>query len=149
MELMPIVDQVTDGMVQYSKDQGAVLLKAGATQAVEALKRMFVKVLDRVRKKDPRTAEKFAENPEGYQAPLKDLLQEEAAADPDFLAELKALLEEVKAESKAAGISYEGTVSGSGALSQGEGATSAGAGGIAVGGNAGGIRQVNKGKSGE
>ena len=96
-------------------------------------------VLERVKKVDPRTAQKYPENPEGYKAPLTDVLDVAVQADADLAAKLKALLEEyeeaVKEYAAATGTSYQANLTDSGAIAQGAGAVAAGAGGVAVGGD--------------
>jgi len=103
---------------------------------------MFGLVLERVRKVDPRTADKFPENPEGYQVPMRDMLQETVEADPDFAAELKALVkdydEAAQAHAAATGTSYNAILEGSGAIAQGKGSVAASGGSVVVGENVGG-----------
>ena len=57
---------------KYALDQGASLLADAGQGARDAAGRLFAKVMDRL-KADPaeaRNAERFASNPEGYQAVL-------------------------------------------------------------------------------
>ena len=138
----PITLTVVTILGKYALDKGVELGKAVGPKALDTAKEMFGMVLERVRKVDPRTADKFPDNPEGYQAPMKDVLQEAVEADPDFAAELKARLEEYKEATREyaaqTGQSYEALLEGSGAIAQGAGATAAGAGGVAIGGSVGG-----------
>jgi hypothetical protein len=138
----PITVSVVTILGRYALDKGTELGKAVGPKALDTAKEMFEMVLERVRKVDPRTADKFPENPEGYQVPMKDVLQETVESDPDFAAELRALVEDyeeaAKAHAAASGTSYSATLQGSGAIAQGEGATAASGGSVAVGGNVGG-----------
>ena len=124
---------------KYALDKGVELGKEVGPKALGTVKEMFGMVLDRVKKTDRRTAEKFPENPEGYQAPLADVVGEIAKGDPKFADQLKAMLaqyEEARKEYPAtAGTSYQAQAGDSSALAQGAGAVAAALGGIAVGGD--------------
>lgn len=109
---------------KYALDKGAELGKAIGPQALDTAQEMFAMVLARVRTVDPRTADKFPDNPEGYQAPMKDVLQETLAADPDFAAALKARLEAYEravqtGQHNAAHLEGDGAILGAGALQVG------------------------------
>jgi hypothetical protein len=135
----PVVTSIVIILGKYALDKGAELGKAVGPRALDTAKEMFEMVLDRVRRVDPRTADKFAENPAGYQTPMEHVLHETVEADPDFAVEMKALLkdyERAKEEYVAAsGPSYDATLEGSGAIAQGEGAVAAGERGVAIGGS--------------
>ncbi len=49
-------------------------------------------VLEQVKAIDPRTAQKYPDNPTGYAAPLNDVLDELLAANQDFVTQLKTML---------------------------------------------------------
>lgn len=132
----PITSSIVIVLGKYALDKGAELATKVGPKALEAAKEMFQTVLERVKRTDPRTVEKFPGNPEGYNAPLTDSLNEVMETDPDFAAQLKALLEQYEKEAQehaaATGTSYQATVKGSGAIAQ-EGSVAAGEGGVAVG----------------
>jgi len=135
----PITVSVVTILGKYALDKGTELGKAVGPKALDTAKEMFGMVLERVRREAPRTARKFPEDPEGYKAPMMDVLQETREADPDFAAELRAMLEayEERAQEHAAasGRSYQAALEGDGAIAQGEGATAAGKGATVVRGH--------------
>ena len=127
----PLTTAVVTILGKYAVDKGASLLKEAGQAAADAAGKLFQKVMERL-KADPaeaRNAERFEKNPEAYQAPIADAVDEKVKSDADFAAQLKALLAEYE---KAASVSI--TQTGSGAVATG-GSVAAGAGGIAVGGN--------------
>ena len=134
----PFITPIVLVLGKYALDKGAELGKEVGPQALEKVKEMFGLALERVKRVDARAAQKFPDNPEGYQTPLADALTEAAQADPAFAAQLKDLLAKYEAAAKehatATGTSYRATLTGSGAIAQGPGAVAAGAGGVAVGG---------------
>jgi len=143
----PIITPIVIVLGKYALDKGVELAKEVGPKALETAKEMFTVALDRLRRSPDGkfVADKFEESPETYQKPLEEEIVKAVQADPDFVAQLKALLaqyEEAAREHAAeSGTSYQATVIGSGAIAQGEGAVAAGAGGIAVGGDVrGGIR---------
>ena len=130
----PLTSTVVTLLGKYAIDKGASLLKEAGQAAADAAGKLFQKVMDRL-KADPaeaKNAERFEQNPEGYQAPVADAVDEKVKSDPDFAAQLQALLEEFDKAQKAAGVSIVNT--GSGAVAT-QGGVAAGAGGVAVGGN--------------
>ena len=135
----PLIVSVVTILGKYALDKGVELGKAVGPQALETVRSMFGMVLAKVRKTAPRTAEKFPENPEGYEAPMQDVLQETLEADPDFAAALKRHLETyqeaAKAYAAASGTSYRASLEGEGAIAQGEGATAAGKGATVIQGD--------------
>lgn len=135
----PITTSIVIILGKYALDKGVELGKEVGPTALEKAKEMFGIVLEHVKGVAPRTAQKFPENPEGYKAPLTDILDEAVQADADLAAKLKALLEEYEAAAKehaaAMGTRYQAILTGSGAIAQGPGATAAGASGVAVGGD--------------
>lgn len=98
-----------------------------------------------LKKEDPKTAERFPKDPEGYKTPARDTLKEAAEADPSLAEELKKLLAEYQSAAEKAGIAQTATVIGDGAVNQGDGSAAAGAGGMAVSGNVGGNISVGSG----
>jgi hypothetical protein len=135
----PLIVSVVTLLGKYALDKGVELGKAVGPQALETVRSMFGMVLAKVRQTDPRTAEKFPKNPEGYEAPMQDVLQETLQADPDFAAALKTHLETyqevAKAYATASGTSYQASLKGDGAIAQGPGATAAGQGGMIIQGD--------------
>jgi hypothetical protein len=112
---------------------------------------MFTAVLDRLRKepKGEVLAEGFEEDPQTYEKPVEKELEKEMLADPEFAAQLQALLEQyeeaAKEHAEATGRVYQATVSGSGAVAQ-DGSVAAGAGGVAVGRDVHGGVHVSRGR---
>jgi hypothetical protein len=125
-----MIDPLTASIVvilgKYALDKGVELGKEVGPKALETGKEIFQLVLGRVKKVDPRTAQKYSDNPEGYKVPLNDVLAELLQQEPDFAAKLKALVDQYEAEAKeyaaAAGVSYQANQTGDGLLVQGEGA---------------------------
>ena len=138
-----MIDPLTASIVvilgKYALDKGVELGKEVGPKALETGKAIFELVLGRVKRVDPRTAQKYPDNPDGYKAPLTDSVAELLKTDTDFAASLKALLADYEAAAKehaaTAGVSYQAALKGSGAIAQGTGAVAAGKGGIAVGGD--------------
>lgn len=91
-------------------------------------------VLAQVKAIDPRTAQRYPQNPAGYQAPLQDALAELLAADRGLVARLDTLLAQYEPPERTG---YQATVTGSGAVAQGPGAMAGGKGSV-VGSSAGG-----------
>ena len=125
---------------KYALDRAGELGKEVGPKALEAVKEIFTAVLERLRK-DPRgevLADGFEEDPEIYQKPVEKELAKEVAADPDFAAQLQALMDRYEQAARehatATGSTYTATLSGSGAIAQ-EDSVAAGAGGVAVRGD--------------
>jgi len=151
----PLTSTIVTLLGKYAVDKGASLLKEAGQAAAEAAGKLFQKVMDRL-KADPteaKNAERFEQNPEGYQAPIADAVDEKVKSDPDFAAELKALLAEFEQAKSAASVAATsagsgaaaaggGVAAGEGGIAAGAGAAAAGAGGVAaainIGGSAGG-----------
>ena len=137
----PITISIVTVLGKYALDKAGELGKEVGPKALETAREMFGMVLERLRR-DPKgevIAGEFEQDPETYQKPVEKGLAEATQADPDFGAQLKALLtqyeEAAKEHAAATGTSYQATLSGSGAIAQGTGAVAAGAGGVAVGGD--------------
>jgi hypothetical protein len=135
----PLTVTVVTILGKYAIDKGVELGRAVGPQALDTAKEIFKMVLERVKKEEPRTAEKFPENPEGYQAPMQDVLEETVESDREFAAQLRRLVEEYKAAKASyqsdSGTSYEAKLKGSGAIAQGAGASATGERGVSVGGD--------------
>ena len=130
----PLTTAVVTILGKYAIDKGASLLKEAGKGVADAAGRLFDKVMQRL-KADPaeaKNAERFETNPQGYEQPVADAVEEKMKSDPSFAAELKALLDAFAAAQKTAGVTIVNT--GSGAVAT-QGGAAAGAGGVAVGGN--------------
>ena len=149
MDIDLIVKPVMDVMEKMARDGGEALMKAGGARAAAAGKALFDRVMGLLKKEDPKTAERFPKNPEGYKTPASDTLKEAVEAEPSLADELKKLLAEYQSAAEKAGVAQTATVIGDGAVAQGNGATAAGAGGMAVGGNVGGNISVGSGTGNE
>ncbi len=106
----PLTTAVVTILGKYAIDKGASLLKEAGKGVAEAAGRLFDKVMQRL-KADPaeaKNAERFETNPQGYQQPVADAVEDKMKSDPAFAAELKALLEELKRAESAAGIVISG-----------------------------------------
>ncbi len=126
----PLTTAVVTILGKYAVDKGAGLLKEAGQAAADAAGKLFQKVMERL-KADPaeaKNAERFEKTPEAYQAPIADAVDEKVKSDPDFAAQLKALLEEFQKAAGTASTSI-GDV-GSGAVAT-QGSVAAGAGGVA------------------
>lgn len=103
----PFTAAVVTVLGKYAIDKGATLLKEAGQAAADASARLFHKVMERL-KADPveaKNVERFEKNPEGYKQPIADAVEEQIKADPDFAAQLKALLEEIERAERTAGMS--------------------------------------------
>ncbi len=128
----PLTSAIVTILGKYAVDKGASLLKEAGQAAADAAGKLFQKVLDRL-KADPteaKNAERFEKNPEAYQAPIADAVDEKVKSEPDFAAELKALLEEFQKAERAAGVSI--TTTGATATASSGGAA---VGSISIGGS--------------
>src|SRR5512139_423892 len=106
----PLTQQIVDVLTRYAIDKGVTLAKEAGQAAVDAAARLFRKVLDRL-KQDPaeaKNAQRFENNPAGYAAPIADAVDEALQADPDFAAELEALLSEYR-QAAAVNVIHTGT----------------------------------------
>lgn len=132
----PITASIVIILGKYALDKGVELGKEVGPKALETAKEMFQVVLERIGKKKPETAAEFPQDPETYEKPLAGAVEAEAQADPDFKAQLEALLaryeELAKAHAAAAGTAYQATHTGTGDVMQNV-TVSAGDGGVAVG----------------
>jgi len=139
----PLTPIVIGVLTKFATDHGADILKKAGQATADAAGKVFNGVMNKL-KGDPRfgwIAEQFAKDPEAYKAPVTDAVEEQIKADPNFAAEMKALIESFDKAQQAAGVTIVNT--GSGAVAT-QGGVAAGAGGMAVGGNvSGGIVMGN------
>jgi hypothetical protein len=133
MTIDPLTVLVVDVLGRYAVDKGASLLKEAGQAAAFAASRLFAIVLTRLKgdPADAKNAQRFEENPEGYRTPITDAIAEAMRADPDFGAQLSALLQEYQ---RAASSHASAVQMGSGVVAT-QGGIAAGEGGVAVGGN--------------
>ena len=94
----PLTRQIVDVLTRYAIDKGATLAKEAGQAAVDVAARLFHKALDRLKQNpaEAKNTQRFENNPTGYAAPIADALDEAQKADPDFAAELRALLSEYR-----------------------------------------------------
>ena len=134
----PLAASIIIILGKYALDKGLELGKEVGPKALDTAKEIFTTVLHRLRKepKGAVLAEGFEEDPETYQKPVEKELEKEVAADPDFAAQLQALMEQYEQAAKehaaATGKVYQATLTGSGAIAQ-DHSVAAGRGGVAVG----------------
>jgi hypothetical protein len=152
----PLTTSIVVILGKYALDKGVELGREAGPQALEAAKEMFALALERLRRepKGELIAGEFEKDPQTYQKPLEKALGAELQADPDFAAQLKALLaryEQAAQPSRRistgggayvegdvhAGtfigrdrVSHAAEVHGPGAIAQGPGAVAAGEGGV-------------------
>jgi hypothetical protein len=142
MTIDPLIMLVVDVLGKYVIDKGATLLKEAGQSAVQAAAKLFEQVMNRL-KADPaetKNAERFEQNPEAYRAPIADALAEKVKNDPDFAAQVAALLKEYE-RTLSTGVSSISVRSGAAAM---QGGVAAGEGGVAIVGNVqGGITRNN------
>lgn len=140
----PLTASIIAILGKYALDKGLELGKEVGPKALETAKEMFQIVLERIGKKKPETAAEFPKDPDAYEKPLANAVDAEVQADPDFAAQLQALLQQYEEAAKehatSTGTEYGATAKGSGAIAQ-DHSVAAGAGGVAVGRDVhGGIR---------
>jgi hypothetical protein len=108
----PLTIAVTTILGKYAIDKGATLLKEAGKAAADLAGKLFQKVLDRL-KADPaeaKNAERFEKDPAKHQELIGEAIDEQVKADPDFAAELQALVDEFKKSAGATIISAGGDV---------------------------------------
>jgi hypothetical protein len=123
-----------DVLGNYVLDHGATLLKEAGRAAVQVASQLYELIMTRLQADpaDARNAERFEENPEGYQVPMGDAIAEKLESDSNFLGQLSLLIEEYR---KAANTFTESNIDvNSGAVAT-QGSVAAGAGGVAVAGD--------------
>lgn len=142
MTIDPLTMLVVDVLGKYVIDKGATLLKEAGQASAQVASQLCELVLTRL-KSDPadaKNATRFEENPEGYRAPVVDAISEKAKSDPDFAAQLSALVQEYQ---KAASLNAAAINVTSGVVAT-QGGIAAGEGGVAIAGNVqGGITLTN------
>jgi hypothetical protein len=137
----PILTPIMIILGKYALDKGIELGKAVGPDALKTAKEIYGMTLDHLRK-DPKTevvVEEYEQDPAAAEKLLEKKLASTLETNPDFAAQLKELLaqyeQQAQSHAVAAGVSYQATISGTGAAAQGEGASAATAtnGGIAIG----------------
>jgi hypothetical protein len=137
-------------LAQYTPDKGRVMEQAIGPPASEQAGEITSFVLAQVAEVDPRTAQKYPQNPAGYDAPLNDTLDELLAANQTLVDELKTKLEKYQQLVQQASPDRpdkQASLTGTGSIAQGKGATATTAteGGLAIGSAGGdvnvGVRQ--------
>ncbi|MFZ5916057.1 MAG: hypothetical protein ACOYZ7_03925 [Chloroflexota bacterium] len=144
----PIITPIVIILGKYALDKGVELGKEIGPKALETARELFTAVLERVGQKRPETAAEFPQDPETYHKPLEKALEAEAQADPDFKAQLEALLKQYQQAAQehaaAVGTSSQAMHTGEGDIMQNVNVT-AGPGGIAVGRDIrGGVHQYGR-----
>ena len=132
MTIDPLTMVVVDILGKYVIDKGVSLLKDTGQSAFQAAAKLFEQVMAGL-KADPaeaRNTERFKQNPEGYRAPMAEAITEKVKNDPDFAAQLAALLEDYKK----AIITVETSNVNADVIAM-QGSAAAGEGGVAVIGN--------------
>jgi len=110
----PIVIAIGTIIGKYAIDKGATLLKEGGEAVAKAAGNLFTKVITRL-KADPaeaKNAERFEQDPEAFKPVIQAAVDDQMKADPNFAAELKALVESFDKAQQAAGVSIVNTGSG-------------------------------------
>jgi len=137
----PFTVAIVGVLTKFAADQGATLLKEGGEAVAKAAGNLFTKVIARL-KADPgeaKNAERFEKNPEAFKPAVEAAVEDQMKADPNFAAELKALLEDFDKAQKSAGVSLVAT---NVTATASQGSTAVGA--FQVGGNASNINIGNK-----
>lgn len=127
----PLTTSVMMVLGKYAVDKGVTLLKEVGPQAVEKAGALFKKALESLRR-DPKgemVADEYEADPKAAAGLLEKKLDAALQANANLKTELAALLAQYETAAKAHTPTYQGTVTGSGALAQGAGATAVGAGG--------------------
>ena len=110
----PLTTTIVTILGKYAADAGKTLVQQAGKAVGDVAGNLFGKVMSKL-KDDPRfawLADSFEKNPEGYQAPIADAVEAKVKSDPDFVAEMKALLEQFDKAQQAAGVSIVNTGSG-------------------------------------
>ena len=110
----PIVTAIGIILGKYAIDKGATLLKEGGEAVAKAAGNLFTKIITRL-KSDPseaKNAERFEQNPEAFKPAIEAAVADQMQADPNFAAELKALVASFDKAQKSAGVSIVNTGSG-------------------------------------
>jgi uncharacterized lipoprotein YddW (UPF0748 family) len=108
----PIATAVATILGKYAIDKGATLVKEAGKSAAEAAGKLFERVMNRL-KADPaeaKNAERFEKEPEKHQELIGEVLDEQLKSDPNFRAELQALLAELQKAGGATIIQAAGNV---------------------------------------
>lgn len=134
MPIDPLVVVIVNVLGKYVIDKGATLVREAGQAAAQAAYQLAEFVLTRLKDNpaDAKNAQRFEENPKGYQVPVADAVAEKMKSDPEFAAQLLALLEEYKRATSSSGATNINVSSGAVAT---QGGIAAGPGSVAVGGN--------------
>lgn len=105
---------------RYTNPDQAALGREVGPQAVQIGQTIYSLVLQQVQQLDPRTAQHYPTNPQGYSGPLEDILKELVAANKEFMNQLTSLIVHYEAEVQAhrAATGTGATQSGSGVVTQ-------------------------------
>jgi hypothetical protein len=107
---------------QFVGDQGAALAQMAGPQASAKAGEITSLVLEEVKVVDSRTAQKYPENPTGYQTPLNDVLNEILEANQSLITQLVTMLEQyqttVAATKPVQSAPLQPNLSGSGVITQ-------------------------------
>ncbi len=134
MTIDPFIMLIVDVLGKYVVDKGATLVKEAGQAAAQAASKLYELVLARL-KQDPadaKNAEHFEQNPDGYQIPIADSINEKLKSDPEFGTQLLEILEEYK---KAIRSSTTTNINAESGVVATQGGIAAGPGGVAVAGN--------------
>jgi len=134
MTIEAITTIAVEVLGKFVLDNGATLLKEAGRAAVGVASQLYELIMTHLQADptDAKNAERFEQNPEGYQVPVGDAIAERLRADPNFSNQLSLLIEKYR---EAANTFTESNLEvDSGAIAT-QGGVAAGAGGVAVAGN--------------
>jgi hypothetical protein len=97
MDPVTIATGVVAILAPYLKEGGEAMVRTAGEVGLQKA-RQLLDLLKRRWSEDPeaaKTLERFEKNPEGYQAPLQDLLNERLAADPELTGILNEQVREI------------------------------------------------------
>lgn len=131
----PLTISVVSILGKYAIDAGAKLIEEAGPPAAKKAAELAKVALGYLRKKPDGEviADGFEAKPDVYAAPLEDKLDSAIQADPAFKEQLATLVSAFEEEQA----TYRASLTGSGAIAQGPGATAVGERGSYVGGSAG------------
>lgn len=134
MTIDALTMMVVDVLGKYVIDNGTMLVKEVGENAAQYATQLCELVLKRLNADpvDARNAERFKNDPEGYQVPMADAIAKKMESDPNFATQLSALLDEYKKITAVKNSAKTEIRSGTAAM---QGGIAAGEGGVAVSGN--------------
>jgi hypothetical protein len=104
---------------RYAPDKGGELSQQFGSQATALAAEIFDLVLEKVKAIDARTAQRYPQNPTGYDAPFSDVLAELLEANQILTSQLKALLAQFQETANFDQTTGpQATITGSGVISQ-------------------------------